>query len=543
MSSSVADRYRLEIYHFVVAIGAFGIGAAMALMQALSRADIELPMRSERLYYLSVTAHGVLLALVFTTFFIMGLGYLLARTLLGQIAWEGFAWLSWWIATLGTVMTTAAILSGTSTVLYTFYPPLQAHWSFYVGATLLIVGSWGWCAVLIKSYRVWRKDHPEAPVPLAVHGMLVTAIVWILATAGLAVEVLTMLIPWSFGLIDKIDPIVARTWFWWFGHPLTYFWLVPAYVVWYTIVPEHIGGRLFSDPLARVVFIMFILFSTPVGFHHQFSDPGISAGWKMVHTVTTYMILYPSLVTAFTVIASFEVAARLRGKKGLFDWLGALPWRDPLFASVALAMLCFAIGGFGGAINAAYSMNAMIHNTAWIHGHFHLTVGTAVALTFMGLCYWMMPRLFGRQLVLRPLATAQPYLWFLGMMLFAVVNHWTGLLGMPRRVFSATYFGAEAAQAWQLPTLLSAIGGVVLFISSLCFLTVLAATAIGGRPIEPPALAFARPVDGPPLRTTIWDRFGLWTTVAVVLIIAAYAVPIYHLYSMERFGSPGFSPF
>lgn len=535
--------HRLEIQHFAVAIVAFAAGSAMALMQALSRADIELPMRSERLYYISVTAHGVLLALVFTTFFIMGLGYLLARSNLGALAWEGLAWASYAVALLGTVMTTAAILSGTSTVLYTFYPPLEAHWSFYVGATLLVVGSWGWCAVMIRSYLVWRRAMPRAPVPLPVHGMLATVIVWLLATAGLAVEMLTMLVPWSLGLVDKIDPIIARTWFWWFGHPLTYFWLVPAYVVWYTIVPEHIGGRLFSDPLARVVFVMFVLFSTPVGLHHQFSDPGISAGWKMVHTVTTYMILFPSLVTAFTVIASFEVAARLRGKQGLFDWITALPWRDPLFASVGLAMLCFAIGGFGGAINAAYAMNAMIHNTAWIHGHFHLTVGTAVALTFMGLCYWLLPRLLGKQLVLRPLAIAQPYLWFLGMMLFAVVNHWTGLLGMPRRVFSAGYFGTEAAKAWEIPTLISAWGGVVLFISSLCFVVVVGGTVLFGRPVPAPPLRFSRPIDDHPTVTTIWDRFGLWAAVAVVLIVAAYAVPIYHLYTSERFGSPGFTPF
>jgi heme/copper-type cytochrome/quinol oxidase subunit 1 len=42
-----------------------------------------------------------------------------------------------------------------------------------------------------------------------------------------------MLIPWSLGLIDQIDPLVARTYFWWFGHPLVYFWLLPAYVIWY----------------------------------------------------------------------------------------------------------------------------------------------------------------------------------------------------------------------------------------------------------------------------------------------------------------------
>ena len=61
--------------------------------------------------------------------------------------------------------------------------------------------------------------------------MLATIIVWYLATAGLAAEVVGMLIPWSLGLIDKIDPLVARTYFWWFGHPLRYFWLLPACVI------------------------------------------------------------------------------------------------------------------------------------------------------------------------------------------------------------------------------------------------------------------------------------------------------------------------
>ena len=61
-------------------------------------------------------------------------------------------------------------------------------------------------------------------------------------------------------------------------------------------------------------------------------------------------------------------------------------------------MIIFASGGFGGAINAAYGMNAMVHNTAWIQGHFHLTVGTATALTFMGAAYWLMPKLLGRDL-------------------------------------------------------------------------------------------------------------------------------------------------
>lgn len=545
-TDATARSYRLAGTHVGVAVAAFGLAACFGVLQGLSVADIEFPWRSEALYYLSVTAHGVLMALVFTTFFIMGLGYLLAQETLGRITGRGVAWVGFWVALVGTAMAAATILLGKSSVLYTFYPPLKAHPLFYIGATLLVVGSWLWGGVMLASYRSWRRENPDRPVPLSIHGMLATVVIWYLATAGLAVEVLGMLIPWSLGWVETIDPVVARTFFWWFGHPLVYFWLLPAYVLWYTVMPEVAGGRLFSDRLGRMVFVLFILLSTPVGFHHQFADPGISAGWKLLHTFSTYAILFPSFVTAFTIIASMEVAGRMKGAKGLFNWIGKLPWKDPFFASVALAMLGFAFGGFGGAINAAYAMNAMVHNTAWVQGHFHVTLGTTAALSFMGATYWMMPRMLGRRLRFAPLARIQPYLWFLGMALFSTSYHIAGLKGLPRRVFSASFLGEEAATAWQPLTKVAAVGGVILFVSALCYVVVVVATWLGGRKAEAPAAApefrFARPLE-PVTETGIWDRVGLWTVVAVVLIVIAYAYPIAHLLSMERFGSPGFVPF
>jgi cytochrome c oxidase subunit 1 len=535
-------RDALASANFAVAIIAFGLAACLAVLQALSIADISFPMRREDLYYLSVTAHGVLMALVFTTFFIMGLGYLLVREALGRLQGVGAAWIGFGVALVGTVVTAGTILTGKASVLYTFYPPLQAHPAFYIGATLLVVGSWVWGGVMIASYRSWRKDHPGVPVPLAVHGILATVIIWYLATFGLAVEVVGMLLPWSLGIVEKIDPVVARTFFWWFGHPLVYFWLLPAYVLWYTVMPRVAGGRLFSDPLARMVFVLFILLSTPVGFHHQFTDPGISAGWKLFHTFTTYAILYPSFVTAFTIIASMEVAGRMKGAKGLFDWIGKLPWGDPFFSSVGLAILTFAFGGFGGAINAAYAMNAMVHNTAWIQAHFHLTVGTTVALSFMGATYHFLPGIAGRELRLPTLAKIQPYLWFLGMVLFSTSYHIAGLRGLPRRVYSASLLANEMPEQWASLTRIGAVGGVVLFISSLCFLLVVAATWIAGRHTEAKGVAFAQPLE-PVERMGIWDRLGLWSAVAIVLIIIAYAYPLVDLLSHERFGSPGFTPF
>jgi len=379
---------RLALANIGVSIAAFGVAAAMALMQALSRANLDLPFRSADMYYMSVTAHGTLMALVFTTFFIMGFGYVVAeRTLERPVPFRALAWGSFWLAVAGTLATVVAILAFKATVLYTFYPPLKAHPAFYVGLTLVVVGSWGWSAVMLIALGQWRKQNPGRAIPLAMHGFAATIIVWLLATVGVAAEMLLQLIPWSLGLTDTVDPVLARMLFWWFGHPLVYFWLLPAYVVWYTLLPRAAGGRLFSDPLGRLVFVLFILLSTPVGLHHQFMDPGIPSGWKLLHTFNTLWILYPSFVTAFTVIASLELAGRARGGTGLFGWIARLPWGDPLVSSVILSMLLFAIGGWGGAINASFGMNAMVHNTSWIPGHFHTTVGSASALTFIGRSY------------------------------------------------------------------------------------------------------------------------------------------------------------
>ena len=533
---------RLPLAHLWVAIAAFGVASGMAMMQALSRANLDLPWRSPSLYYQSVTAHGVLMALVFTTFFIMAFGYVVAgRTLERPVAAPRLAWAGFWIALAGTLGTAWAILTGKASVLYTFYPPLLAHPVFYIGLAFVVVGSWCWAVVMLLSQRAWRRANPEAPTPLAMHGMIATVIVWLVCSVGVAAEVLILLIPWSLGWTATVDPLLARTLFWYFGHPLVYFWLLPAYVIWYTIVPRVAGGKLFSDPLARLVFVLFILLSTPVGFHHQFMDPGVSAGWKLLHTILTFGILFPSFVTAFTVTASFEVAGRMQGARGWLDWIPRLPWGNPLFSSVALAMILFAIGGIGGAINAAYGMNAVVHNTAWIQGHFHLTVGSAVALTFMGAAYWLLPRLSGRELELGLLARVQPYLWFAGMSLFSFANHITGLMGMPRRVYDPSYLDHAAAASWRSLTGVSALGGVLLFVSAAFFIMVMLGTALAGKRRDPEEVLWAEPLERP-VRRTVFERYGLWTAVAVVLVVIAYAYPLIMHLRMERFGSPGFTP-
>ncbi len=532
---------RLILWHIWVAVVAFGLAACMALMQAISRANLDLPFRSARMYYMSVTAHGVLMALVFTTFFIMALGYATAQRENGEIKWPRLARAMFGLALAGTVAAAWAILTFKASVLYTFYPPLQAHPAFYIGLTLVVVGSWGWCASMIASWRESRRRNGRAS--LAMHATAANAMLWLLATMGVASEMLFQLIPWSLGLLPRIDPLLARTLFWFFGHPLVYFWILPAYTIWYAVAPREAGGKLFSEPLARMVFTLFLVLSTPVGFHHQFQDPGIPAAWKLFHTFNTMAISFPSLVTAFTVVASLEIAGRLRGGKGLLGWIRALPWNNPAVSSVLLAGLLFMVGGFGGAINAAYSLNSVVHNTAWIAAHFHLTVGSAAALTFMGACYWMVPKISGRQLELGLLARGQPFFWFLGMMFFSFTGHVAGLMGLPRRLYETGYTGAAQAQIWEGLTYASAIGGLILFLSAAFFVLTMLGTMISGKRVEPTPLEWAEPLGGQSPAPTIWDRLGFWFVIAVILVVIAYAIPLADLLQLTRYGSPGFKPF
>jgi cytochrome c oxidase subunit 1 len=446
-----------------------------------------------------------------------------------------------WLAVIGTASAAWAILTFKASVLYTFYPPLQAHPAFYIGLTLVVLASWGWCGSMIASWRESRRRNGKTS--LAMHATAVNALLWLLATMGVAAEMLFQLIPWSLGLVPRVDPLLARTLFWFFGHPLVYFWLLPAYTIWYAVAPREAGGKLFSEPLARMVFTLFLILSTPVGFHHQFQDPGIPAAWKLFHTLNTMMVSFPSLLTAFTVVASLEVAGRLRGGTGLFGWIKKLPWGNPVVSSVLLAGLLFLFGGFGGAINAAYVLNSVVHNTAWVAAHFHLTVGSAAALTFMGACYWLVPRMTGRQLELGLLARWQPYLWFLGMMCFSFTGHIAGLMGLPRRVYETNYAGSAVAHGWEGLTNISAIGGLVLHISAMFFVLVMLASIFGSKKPETATIEWAEPLGETSSAPSIWDRLGLWFAVAVILVVIAYAIPLWDIFNLTRYGSPGFKPY
>jgi cytochrome c oxidase subunit I len=534
---------RITGWNIGIAIAALTLGLALGVLQGLEHAGLDLyPALTPVLksYYQGLSLHGVLNALVWTTFFICGFfTFATVRSLNRPLR---FPWLSTWaliLMVVGLLLAAYPLLANLATVLYTFYPPLLAHWTFYVGLTLVVVGSWMVGYSLLFTYGAWRKENDGVRTPFIALAILITMVMWQIATLGVAAEILFLILPWSFGLVQGTDPLLARSLFWFFGHPLVYFWLLPAYVSWYGMLPAQTGGKMFSDSLARLVFWLFLLLSTPVGFHHQYTDPGIPQAWKYIHMALTFGVAFPSLITAFTVVASLELGARARGGKGWLGWIMRLNWGDPSYAAQNLAMILFAFGGISGITNASYNLNLTVHNTAWVPGHFHLTVGSAVTLTFFGICYWLVPKLTGNQLFTKGLAQAQAWTWFFGMLLFSNAYHMLGLrYGAPRR----TMLGAApyASPEWTPFLIESVIGVALLFISATLFFVVIFGTVLIRRKLKTEIqMPVAEALDPKPAPEWL-DRWFPWVAGAVALILISYGPMLFNLIQNMQLLSPGY---
>lgn len=533
---------KLAMAHFYVAFVALALGGLAGLLQVLVRSGkFNLPLGID--YYQVLTVHGVLLGLVLTTFFIMGFQLAAVSGTSGSFSKKLrlTGWIGFWVMTIGTALTATMILLKEASVLYTFYAPLQAHALYYIGLTLVIVGSWIDGSVIIVSYGKWRKENPGKPSPLLTFMSLVNTILWVVATIGVAATVLIQLLPWSLGLVDTVNVLVSRTLFWYFGHPLVYFWLLPAYMAWYVIIPKVIGGKIFSDALARLSFILFLLFSVPVGFHHQLLEPGIDPGWKFLQVVLTFLVIIPSLMTAFSMFATFETFGRSKGATGLFGWVKKLPWGDARFVVPFIGMLAFIPAGAGGIINASHQMNQVVHNTIWVTGHFHLTVATAVLLTFFGIAYWLVPHLTGRILTkaLNKLAIVQGVFWAIGMTFMSGAMHAAGLLGAPRRSSFSEYGGSAQAAEWVSYQIAQAVGGTILFLSIILMLYIfINLTFFAPKGDEEFPVGEVDDASHPtPL---VFENWKLWLGITALLILFAYTIPLIDIIQNSPPGSPGF---
>jgi len=533
----VFNSKRLVLAHFWLAFAVFGLALLLGEWQMYVRSPLHAWLQNPDIYYRSVTAHGSAMGYVFPTLIAMGFGYAITELALKKpLIGRAWAWAGFWLVAVGAVTAMVPVSMGLASVLYTFYPPMIGNPFYYIGVVLVVVGSWIWVALMSINLRVWKRENPGRPVPLAMFANVAGSYLWGWTAVGAAIELLFQILPVALGLKSTIDAGLARVFFSWTLHAIVYFWLMPAYIAYYTIIPRAIGGRLYSDSMARISFILFLVAAMPIGIHHLFADPQVGSGFKFIHSVFTALVSVPTLLTVFTICASAEIAGRLRGGKGAFGWVKALPWDNPMMLAVAFSFVMLGFGGAGGIINMSYQLDSTIHNTQWITGHFHLIFAGAIVIMYFAIAYDLWPHLTGRTLDSVRLMKTQLWLWFVGMIVTTFPWHYVGILGMPRRMAFFDYSNPAIAPE-SVSVILSVIGGALLVLSAVLFFIVLIRGHLGAR-IVPGEYRFSSPIHEVKSLPVALNSFGLWGGLMIGLTVANYGYPIAQLMTLQQTSVP-----
>jgi cytochrome c oxidase subunit 1 len=524
----VLNSRQLILAHFWLAFAAFGVALVLGAWQMFVRSPLHGMISDPEWYYRSLTAHGTVMGYAFPTLVAMGFGYAVTESSLERpLIGRNFAWLGFFVILIGAIVALVPVALGRASVLYTFYPPLIGDPFYYIGVVLVVVGSWVWVALMSVNLGAWKRANPGARVPLAMFGSVAGAYLWAWTSVGAALELLFQIIPAAVGLTTTIDAGLSRVFFSWTLHAIVYFWLIPSYIAYYTVFPRAIGGRVYSDTMARIAFVLFLVVSMPIGIHHTFEDPQVGAGFKFIHSAFTALVTLPTLLTVFTICASAEIAGRLRGGRGPFGWIAALPWGNPIMLATAFSFVLLGFGGAGGIINMSYQLNSTIHNTQWITGHFHLIFGGAIVIMYFAIAYDLWPHLTGRAFTDLRLMRLQLWLWFIGMIVTTFPWHYVGILGMPRRMAMFDY-SSPALSPDAFSVTISAFGGLILLVSGLLFVAILARGQFAPA-AAPERYRFALAVHLPAAVPAALNSHGLWIALMIGLTLTNYAFPIAQL--------------
>ncbi|MFN7138397.1 MAG: cbb3-type cytochrome c oxidase subunit I [Limisphaerales bacterium] len=468
----------------VLAIVCLLIGGIGALLLALTRWQAVHLLRVDWFYRI-VTLHGLNMLIFWLLFLEVAILYFVSTSLLKvNLFSRKVAWASLIMMFVGAAMVNVTILAGKADVTMTSYLPLLAHPAFYLGIILVAVGTliavYNYFATIYiaKKYRTY-----EGSVPLVVFGATAAAIIAVVTLLHGAIVMIPTFLH-SLGLIAQPDPMWYRLIWWGLGHQSQQVNVCAMVSVWYFLGTMTTGARPLNEAVCRSAFVLYILFINIASAHHLLVDPGVGATWKIWNTsYAMYLAVLASMIHGFTVPASVEVAMRNKGyTSGLFSWLTNAPWKNPGFSAFFLSLVIFGfIGGITGVTLGTQQINIIAHNTLRIPGHFHATVVGGTTLAFMGLVYYVVPLIFQRDYLFKPLARIQPYLFAIGIVTMSLGMSFAGSMGVSRRSWDIEAAGSIYGPAAHLMLAVVGIGGALAFLSLLMFILLTVGTVLFGR--------------------------------------------------------------
>jgi cytochrome c oxidase subunit 1 len=387
----------------------------------------------------------------------------------------------------GVLMNLSWFLGGAPDAGWTAYTPLSSDEysglgvDFYVlGLQIAGIGTWlGGINFLVTIINMRAPGLTFMRLPLFTWSAFVTSALVLFAFPAITVSLVLLMFDRLFGgaFFDVAaggNVVIWQHLFWIFGHPEVYILILPAFGVISEVVAVFAKKRLFgySAMVFATVLIGFLGFM--VWVHHMFTV-GLGPVANSLFAIATMLIAVPTGIK-------------------IFNWLFTAWGGQIQFTTANLYALgfipTFVIGGMTGVMLTLPPADFQFQDSYFVVAHFHYTiVGGMVLGLFAGLYYWW-PKMFGKMLN-ETLGKINFWFFFIGFHLTFFPQHFLGLLGMPRRVF--TYL---PGQGLELGNLISSIGAFSMTVGTLVFLYNVVVTASRGEK------APADPWDG---RTLEWS--------------------------------------
>ena len=279
-------------------------------------------------------------------------------------------------------------------------------------------------------------------------------------TVGLALLLLDRLFGTAF-----FDPalggntIIWEHLFWIFGHPEVYILILPAFGIFSEVFATFSKKRLFgySSMVFATVLIGFLGFM--VWAHHMFTV-GLGPIANAIFAVATMAIAVPTGIKIFNWLFTM--------------WGGSIRFTTPMMYAVAF-IPSFVMGGVTGIQLASAPADYQFHDSYFVVAHFHyVIVGGVVFGLFAGVHYYW-PLMFNRMLN-ETLGKITFWLFFIGFHLTFFIQHFLGLMGMPRR-----YFTYLPGQGLETGNLISSVGAAFMAVATIVLLVNVVKTAVSGK--------------------------------------------------------------
>jgi len=345
-------------------------------------------------------------------------------------------------------------------------------------------------------------------MPLFVWAILITSLMVIFSMPSVALASGMLLADRLVGTqffnpYENGDALLWQHLFWFFGHPEVYIIFLPAVGFVSEITQTFSRRGVFGYPMLVLAVVAIGLLAFGLWVHHMFTTGLPRVGYSF-YTAASMAVAIPTGIQIFCWIATL--------------WLGRPVFKVPLLYVVAF-IVTFVIGGLTGVMVASVPLDLQLHDTYFVVAHFHyVLIGGAVFPLLGAITYWF-PKVTGR-LMSERLGKLAFWLIALGFQLAFFPMHISGMMGMPRRVY--TY---PAGLGLELTNLLSTLGALVLALGLVLFLANIVRSlrrgeVAGPNPWDAAGLEWATS-SPPPLygfahvpvvesRTPLWDaRQGL----------------------------------